>query len=156
LRDNQNRENEMPCFGSYSARLRGPNAAGLPSFVSIPTAMRYGRAAWLGSGANPFETIKNADDKTFSVANLTLMNGITSDRLSDRRTLLAAFDSSKRLIDNRGAADSMDQFTQKAFEMVTGDSALRAFNIAAEDQKTRARYGASPAGQNLLLARRLV
>lgn len=156
IRDSQNRDNEMPCVGSYSARLRGANADGVPPFVALPNSMRYGRAAWLGNGYNPFETVKDANDKTFDVANLTLMKGITAERLEDRRSLLEAFESSKRLVDSRGVADSMDQFTQKAFEMVTGDAARRAFNITAENKKTRARYGATPAGQNLLLARRLV
>ncbi len=156
LRDNQNAENEMPCIGSYAARLRGPNAAGVPAFVSIPRSMRFGRSAWLGKGYNPFETVVEADAKDFRVPNLTLLDGLSSERLQDRRTLLAGFDASRRTVDNAGTATALDQFTREAFEMVTGDAARTAFDLSQESDATRRLYGASGAGMNMLLARRLV
>ncbi|MDA0588629.1 MAG: DUF1501 domain-containing protein [Planctomycetota bacterium] len=156
LSDRQVRDNEMPCIGSVTARLRGANAEGVPPFVSIPRLMRFGGAAWLGKGFNPFETGKSADAKDFQVPNLTLLNGLTSDRLADRRGLLSGFDSAKRIIDNRGAAEATDDFTRQAFDMVTGDAARAAFDIEAETVETRDRYGRNPLGQDILLARRLV
>ena len=156
LSDRQVRDNEMPCIGSVTARLRGANAEGVPPFVSIPRLMRFGGAAWLGKGFNPFETGKSADAKDFHVPNLTLLNGLTSDRLADRRGLLSGFDSAKRIIDNRGAAEATDDFTRQAFDMVTGDAARAAFDIEAETVETRDRYGRNPLGQDILLARRLV
>ena len=156
LSDRQVRDNEMPCIGSVTARLRGANAEGVPPFVSIPRLMRFGGAAWLGKGFNPFETGKSADAKDFHVPNLTLLNGLTSDRLADRRGLLSGFDSAKRIIDNRGAAEATDDFTRQAFDMVTGDAARAAFDIEAETVETRDRYGRNPLGQDMLLARRLV
>ena len=156
LSDRQVRENEMPCIGSVTAKLRGANAEGVPPFVSIPRSMRFGRAAWLGKGFNPFETGRSADTKNFQVPNLTLLNGLTSDRLADRRGLLNGFDSAKRIIDNKGAAEATDDFTRQAFEMVTGDAARAAFDIEAESDETRDRYGRNSLGQDVLLARRLV
>lgn len=156
LRDNQNRENEMPCLGSIAARVRGKEASGLPAFVSIPTSMRYGRSAWLGKNYNPFETMSDPAAKNFEVPNLTLVGGLTADRLADRRSLLQSFDATRRTIDNQGAAEAIDQFTHKAFDMVTGDAARKAFDISAEDPTTREAYGMNSTGQNLLLARRLV
>lgn len=156
LRDRQNRDNEMPCIGSYTAKLRGPNASGMPAFVSIPNSMRFGRAAWLGKGHNPFETGKSADTKGFSVPNLTLLKGLTNDRLDDRRALLSGFDSTLRVLDNRGAAEATDDFTRQAFDLVTGDRAREAFAIESESDATRDRYGRNSIGQNILLAKRLV
>lgn len=156
LRDRQNRDNEMPSIGSYTAKLRGPNAAGMPPFVSIPNSMRFGRAAWLGKGFNPFETGKSADTKGFTVPNLTLLNGLTADRMDDRRSLLSGFDASLRVYDNRGAAEATDDFTRQAFDLVTGDSARDAFAIEEESDATRDRYGRNSIGQNILLAKRLV
>ena len=156
LSDRQIRENEMPCIGSVTAKLRGANAEGVPPFVSIPRLMRFGGAAWLGKGFNPFETGQSADAKNFQVPNLTLLNGLTSDRLADRRGLLSGFDSAKRIIDNRGAAEATDDFTRQAFDMVTGDAARAAFDIEAETVERRDRYGRNPLGQDILLARRLV
>jgi hypothetical protein len=156
LRDRQSRENDMPCIGSVAARVCGANQRGLPPFVSIPSSMRYGRAAWIGKGFSPFETIKSADAKPFVVANLTLIGGMTRDRLGDRRTLLQGFDQARRVIDTQGVSDAQDAFTRQAFEMVTGDKARDAFDIAAEPEAVRNRYGINSLGQNMLLARRLV
>lgn len=156
LNDNQNRNNEMPCIGSYTARTRGANAEGVPAFVSIPQSMRFGRSAWLGKGNNPLETGRSADDKRFEVPNLTLLKGIDQERLSDRRQLLTGFDAARKIVDNHGAAEATDDFTRQAFEMVTGDAARSAFAIDEEDDATRARYGRNSIGQNVLLAKRLV
>ncbi len=156
LRDRQNRDNEMPCIGSITSRLRGSNAEGLPPFVSIPRTMRYGRAAWMGKGYNSFETVRSADASNFEVPNLTLLRGLTAERLEDRRALLAGFDATRRTIDNHGVSESIDQFTRTAFEMVTGDASRNAFDLSQENDKTRDRYGLSATGQNVLLARRLV
>ncbi len=156
LQNRQNRENDMPSIGSYAAKIRGPNAEGLPGFVSLPRNMRFGGAAWLGKGFNPFQTMKDAHDKNFQVANLTLLKGLDNGRLSDRQQLLRGFDASRRILDTRGVADATDRFTRAAFDMVTGELAQRAFNVSQEDQATRDRYGMNAIGQNTLLARRLV
>ncbi len=156
LQNRQNRENEMPCFGYYVSKIRGANAEGMPAFVSMPRIMRYGGAAWLGKGYNPFETIRDASRKNFKVPNLTPTRGLTVERLGDRKSLLQDLDASRKLFDNRGVSDSIDQFTATAFDMVAGDAARKAFDISAEDGRTRDRYGRSAAGQNMLLARRLV
>lgn len=50
----------------------------------------------------------------------------------------------------------MDRFDQKAYEMMTGERARKAFGIAAEKQATRTRYGRHKWGQSVLLARRVV
>lgn len=156
LRDPRSRENDMPCIGAYTARLRGANAPGVPSFVSIPQSMRFGRAGWLGKGYNPFPTGKNADTANFEVPNLTLLNGLTQNRLQERRTLLRGFDSARRVLDNDGVAGAIDQFTAQAFDMVTGDAAREAFDIEQENPRLRDKYGRNAIGQNMLLARRLV
>ena len=156
LTDNQSRNNEMPCIGSYTMRMRGANAKGVPAFVSIPQSMRFGRAAWLGKGNNPLETSRSADDKRFEVPNLTLLKGIDESRLADRRSLLSGFDAARKIVDNHGVADATDEFTRQAFEMVTGDAARKAFAIDEEDDATRDRYGRNSIGQNVLLAKRLV
>ena len=156
LRDRQNRENEMPCIGSVAARVRGANATGIPAFVSIPRMMRYGGAAHLGKGHNPFITGGDPNKKNFQVQNLSPAEQMTIERLDDRRRLLAALDSTRRVVDRRGVADALDDFSRDAFEMVTGPRARQAFDIQREDDKSRERYGRNTVGQSLLLARRLV
>lgn len=156
LRDRQNRENEMPCVGSAAARVCGPNRAGLPAYVAVPQMMRSGAAAYLGKGFNPFVTGGDPNKKNFQVNNLELSKTLSAGRLSNRRALLTSLDRSRRVVDNHGVSDAMDQFSTQAFEMVTGDQARKAFDIAAENAKARDRYGRTIVGQSMLLARRLV
>ena len=76
LQNSGNRDNDMPCIGSVVAKIRGANAPAMPPFVSIPSRMRYGRAAWLGKSYNPFETGGKLATKNFKVPNLELISGI--------------------------------------------------------------------------------
>jgi len=156
LRDRQNRDNEMPCAGSMVAKLRGANAPGVPSYVAIPRVMRFGDAAWLGHGYNAFATGGDPNNKRFQVRNLTLAGGLNELRISDRRQLLRSLDDSSRLLDTGGVAESVDDFTRQAFQIVAGERAREAFDLEREDSTTRDAYGRATVGQSMLLARRLV
>jgi len=160
LRDRQNRENEMPSAGSVTAMLHGPNRPGVPAYVAIPRVMRAGSAAYLGPGFNPFETIADPGKPKFEVNNLSLVKGMSLERLDDRRHLLTALDRTRRdvdaLVDRKGHAAAVDQFSEQAFELVTGKRARQAFEIDREDPRSRDRYGRNSTGQSVLLARRLV
>ena len=50
----------------------------------------------------------------------------------------------------------MDAFYQHAYAMISSQKAREAFNLDAEDQKMKERYGVNAPGQRMLLARRLV
>jgi hypothetical protein len=156
LRDRQNNENEMPCAGSIVAKLRGPNAPGVPPYVAIPSVMRFGDAAWLGHGYNAFPTGGDPNDRDFQVRNLSLIRGLDDERISTRRRLLKALDATHRILDTRGVAESVDDFTRQAFKIVAGSRAREAFDLEREVAKTRDRYGRTSTGQSMLLARRLV
>jgi hypothetical protein len=156
LRDNQNRANEMPCAGSIVSRLRGANVEGMPSYVSMPRAMRFGQSGWLGKAFNPFVVDRDPSQADFKVNNLFLEGELTLNRLDTRRDLLAALDHQKQIIDNDGVSASLDQFTRQAFEMLTTDRAREAFDLTKESESMRDRYGRTLTGQSLLLARRLV
>lgn len=75
-------------------------------------------------------------------------------RLDDRKALLGDVNRLRSDID-RGVLESFDEFQRQAFEIIAGDKARNAFDLAQEDEATRARYGEGW-GQNALLARRLV
>lgn len=156
LRDNQNRNNEMPSAGSIASRMRGANVPGMPSFVSMPRAMRFGQSGWLGKAFNPFVVDRDPSQADFKVNNLFLEGELTLDRLDTRRGLLSALDHQKRIIDNDGVSASLDQFTRQAFEMLTTDRAREAFDLSRESEGMRDRYGRTSTGQSLLMARRLV
>lgn len=156
LRDRQNRGNEMPCIGSVASRMRGANAPGVPAYVALQRTMRYGEAAYLGKGYNPFNVSGDPNRDNFEVNNLGLARNLSAERLDDRRALLVKVDREKKLADTKGVSESIDKFTRDAFDLVTGGAAQRAFDIAAEPEAVRDRYGRDRTGQEFLLARRLI
>jgi len=153
----------QPSTGSFAARIRGPNQPGLPPYVHLgfqPTTnlvfVPNFKASYLGGGVDPFYITDDPADQKFRVPNLQLADGVTLDRLGERRALLAHFDRLRNQADRTGAMGSMDQFGRAAFDMVTGAKAREAFDLNQESVATRERYGLHRWGQSCLLARRLV
>jgi hypothetical protein len=149
------RNNDRPSVGSIVSKLRGPNAPGVPSYVSIPRSPQFGQGAYLGPGYNPF-SIDGDPSQNFRVRNLDPAAGLDMGRLEDRRYLLSKLDRMDRKRDATGMMDGLDQFTQQAYQMVTGPAARKAFDLSKEDPRVRDRYGRTRVGQGCLLARRLV
>jgi Protein of unknown function (DUF1501) len=148
-----------PSMGAAVAKLRGPNRPGLPPYVAVPnlrggTDNFFHYAAYLGAAANPFIVESDPNTPEFRVRNLALPKDLPRSRLDDRRHVLDALDGLRRQGD-RGVAD-LDQHYQRAFSLLTGRETARAFDIAAEPEKVRDRYGRHTFGQSALLARRLV
>lgn len=148
--------NINPACGANVARARGPNAPGMPAYVSIPRRQLLGGPAYHGVAYNPFTTDSDPVEKNFAVRNLQLPAGLDGSRLHDRQTLLASFDRMRTDLDNRGDLAGADRFARQAMEIITSPKAQAAFDIAREDDATRELYGRTSAGQRCLLARRLV
>jgi uncharacterized protein (DUF1501 family) len=157
-----NTEGEFPSIGSIVAKVRGANRPGMPAYVGVPYAMSIGirpgyfGANYLGMPYNPFETNGDPNQPNFQVNNLQLTSGLTTDKLQDRRTLLAHFDQFRREADQSGTTQALDRFQQEAYELVTGPTARQAFDLSTEDPRLRDQYGRQHWGQCTLLARRLV
>lgn len=155
-------EGEYPSIGSYVAKLRGPNRAGMPAYVAAPNAASIGLspgyfgANYLGTAYNPFELHNDPNAANFQVPNLRLAGGLNVDALDDRRQLVGHFDQVRRTADLAGTHDAMDRFQREAFDLVTGPAARRGFDLSTEDPRLRDRYGRHTWGQSTLLARRLV
>jgi hypothetical protein len=157
-----NTEGEFPSIGSIVAKVRGANRPGIPAYVGVPYAMSIGirpgyfGANYLGVPYNPFETNGDPNQPNFQVHNLQLTSGLTTDKLQDRRTLLAHFDQFRREADQTGTTQALDRFQQEAYDLVTGPAARQAFDLSTEDPRLRDQYGRQHWGQCTLLARRLV
>jgi uncharacterized protein DUF1501 len=148
-----------PSMGSAVARLRAARTPGMPPYVAVPnlrggTDNFFHYAAYLGGSANPFVVDSDPNDPKFQVKNLTLPNGLSLDRLEDRRRTLEAIDQVRRDADPH--LRDLDAYYQRAFDMLTGKAVVSAFDIAAEPAAVRDRYGRHTFGQSALLARRLV
>jgi uncharacterized protein (DUF1501 family) len=152
---------KYPSIGSITAKVSGARKHGMPAYVSVPHASSIGirpgyfAANYLGQQFDPFETDGDPNSPSFSVRNLKLADGLTVDRISDRRTLLKSFDTLRTEVDASGQFDTMNRFEQQAYELVTSAEVRRAFDLSSEDAKLRDRYGRNSWGQSTLLARRL-
>lgn len=157
-----NTTGKSPSIGSIVARMRGANRRGMPAYVAVPMAASIGLvpgyfgANYLGSSFDPFQTGGDPNQLGFQVNNLNLAGGLSIPMLDDRKLLMRRFDTIKRTIDQGGTFESLDKFNQDAFELVSGPSARKAFDLNQEDPRLRDQYGRHTWGQSVLLARRLV
>ena len=62
--------------------------------------------------------------------------------LGDRRSLLMAFDRMHRALDARGEMAAVDQYTARAFDMISSPAVRDAFDLNKEPHKLREKYGA--------------
>lgn len=129
-----------PCIGSVLSKLEGPVDRAVPPFVGLSPKM--GHVPWSDAGHPGFLGIGHAPFKP-NGAGLTdmVLNGITMDRLADRKQLLSSFDRFRRDVDGSGLMEGLDSFNEQAFGMLTSSRLLEALDIQKEDQKTRDRYG---------------
>jgi hypothetical protein len=163
--------NTMPSCGAIVSRQLGHLSPHLPSYVMIPRMVPGTGPAYLGVTHKPFETQADpASPGPFRVPNFTLPQGITLERVGDRRNLLGSFDRLRRDVDNTGQLDAMDRHQQRAWDILTSTAARDAFDLDREPEAVRQRYGFMPAfdprasnrcgapawSQRILLARRLV
>ena len=153
-----------PEIGSVLSRLQGPIDPAVPAYVNLSPTMKHrpynsGKPGFLGVGYAPFQPQGKVKDDM-------VLNGISLDRLEDRRSLLRSFDRFRREVDSSGLMDGLDAFNQQAFGVLTSSKLLEAMDLEKEDPRTRERYGkgtskiqgdAAPRlNQQFLLARRLV
>jgi uncharacterized protein (DUF1501 family) len=136
-----------PSFGAVVSKVRGDQSGAVPPFVSLRGMSRGTEPGFLGVAHRPFTPGGPGN------ANLKLAQGVSADRLDDRKALLGAFDDMRRDLDSTGTVRGMDSYTDKAIEMVTGGVVRNALDLKKEDEKTRERYKGI---ENFLTARRLV
>jgi hypothetical protein len=97
-----------------------------------------------------------------------LLDGVSLERLDDRRALRRGLDRWRRDLDSELSNGLLDPFYQQSFEMLTSQRLASAFDLSLEDPRVRDRYGqgtteliagfnAAPRlNEQLLVARRLV
>jgi len=154
---------DHPAPGSVLAKLRPTRPDVLP-YIAMPYKTQEGAggplqpgflAGFLGATYDPFWVLDDPNSPQFHVRNLTLPDGLTLERFQQRNVLLRRLDGqASRKIDRALAV--MDDFQQRAFDLLTSPAAQRAFDIGQEPPALRERYGRNIYGQSVLLARRLI
>jgi hypothetical protein len=140
-----------PSMGSIAAKFRGPNAPNMPAFVGL--ADSWTSDVWgAGKMGSQYEPTKGTE----LAGRLAMPEGITVNRLQDRRELRRQFDDLSRRLDRASAAEPLERFNQAALDMVTSGKVQKAFDIGQETDAMRDAYGRISIGEKALLARRLV
>ena len=130
-----------PCMGSVLSKLYGSADKSIPAFVGMSPKM--GHVPWSDNGMPGYVGVAHAPfqpNKGGSKDDMTL-NGVTLDRLADRKNLLASFDNFRREVDASGMMGGIDAFNEQAFGILTSSKLLDALDVQKEDVKTRERYG---------------
>lgn len=153
-----------PEFGSVASRLLGPTSPAVPPYVGLSPRMQHtpynsGKPGFLGPAYTPFQP--NGDGKDDMV-----LQGVTLERLGDRKSLVQAFDRLNRAADANRMMEGADAFQRQAFGVLTSNKLADALDVEKEPKALRDRYGYGTAQhqgdgaprlmQQFLMARRLV
>ena len=85
----------------------------------------------------------------------TLQDGLSFDRLGRRQSLLDEIGSQQRELERFGQSAAFNDQQRQAFGLLASSTVRTAFDLAAEPDAVRDRYGRHQHGQCVLLARRL-
>jgi hypothetical protein len=145
---------EFPSVGSVISKELG-SKNGLPPYVAVPNTFPSYGAGYLGGSYNPF-IAGDPNVSGYQARDLTLPADVDWTRVGNRNFLLKQMDAKFRAIEASTDMAAMDSFYQKAYDLLKSPAARKAFDIGAEKESLRERYGRTPVGQGALLARRLV
>jgi hypothetical protein len=130
-----------PSMGAILSKLQGPVNQAIPTFVGLSPKMgemrwaRSGDGGFLGPAHAPFQPNKGGGKEDM------VLNGVTLDRLADRRALLKGFDQFRRDIDSSRMMEGVDAFNEQAFGILTSSRLLEALDVEREDPRVRNTYG---------------
>ncbi len=163
-------------IGAITARIRGSaySRDGFPNFASLidteidsqyqedeERMKKSDSPGRLGPAYAPFTPSGDAQINRDMTLNVPL------ERLGDRRALLRELDRLNRKADTTGAMAALDEYEQRAVDMILGGTVRHALDLANEDPRVVERYDTtkfitghlkkspSTLGKRLVLARRL-
>lgn len=147
---------KYPSLGSVVSHEYGPRE-NLPPYVCIPNVPNeFAGSGYLSSSYGPFALGADPANSNFQVRDLNLAGGVDFDRFARRKAALNTVNKRFTSMTSADNVSAMGTFYDRAYGLLDSAKAREAFNINAEDDKLRDRYGRDQAGQRLLMARRLV
>jgi hypothetical protein len=145
-----------PSFGSVISHEFGTRN-NLPPYVCVPNQPNeFAGTGYLSTAYGPFSLGSDPAAGDYKVRDLNLSKDVDESRFKRRRSMLDAVDAHFRSMEKSDAITAVDSFYEKAYGLISSQSAREAFDITKEDEKMRERYGKNTAGQRMLLSRRLV
>jgi hypothetical protein len=159
---------DFPNFGSELVRLRPLTEPMLP-FVMLPRPLQEsnvigkgGSAGFLGKAFDPYTLYPEGDDMDMSkmerirTDDLKLPAEVFALRLQRRAHLREAIEKSMPDIEKSVEKYNLDDYYQRALNLIISGRARNAFDLSKEPDKVRDDYGRNTFGQSCLLARRLI
>jgi hypothetical protein len=157
--------NDWPTLGALVQALR-PNQRRdlLPASIRLPHRIfNTDGSVWpgqdsgfLGRPADPWLFTCQPGAAQFRIPEFALDEHMSAPRLSGRQTLVQRLDRQLAGIDRSGALGDFDRRRQQAFDILRSAHSGGAVQLDREPAVVRDRYGRSPFGQSVLLARRLI
>lgn len=145
-----------PSFGAVVAHELG-SRNDLPAYVAVPGPNSGFLAnGYLGSAFAPFAVGGNPGNARFRVRDLAAPEQIDEERRQRRKQLLHDLDASRPELQTAQAVAASEAFYQQAFTLLESETAKAAFDLKAEPDAKKDRYGRNGLGMSTLLARRLV
>lgn len=178
------RDTYPPSMGSVLEYLRQNGASGkrkidLPDYVWMPCYLGWGQAIhrpgpYAGFLGKQYDALYTECTPSLDKGKSCLpgqpqfvrgqprlpeaapVEGITLDRIKDRRSLLSQFESKLPAAEAGLARGTFDRQQKRAFQLLTSPAVRRAFDLERETAATRDAYGRTLFGSSTLTARRLV
>lgn len=165
------RENSAPGkpndYPSLNALVQAvcPPRGGLPASIALPRGLANngGQDPWPGTDAgllgrkyDPWLLVCEPEDPAFAAPGCDLPEGMSTGRFDRRLSLLERVNSQIDGMERAAEVANYDIYQQKALNLIAGGAARAAFDLKAEPDAVRDRYGRTRQGQSVLLARRLV
>ena len=155
--------NDSPSLGALLGRV-GPDPGPLPPSVTLPMrifntdgSVWPGQdAGYLGRAADPWLLNVRPTPEGYRVQEIDLPADLDTARIGARMDLL---DQIERRLDAPAptpTAATFDAHARRAFDLLRSSGARRALDLDREPEPVRRRYGETPFGQGVLMARRLV
>jgi hypothetical protein len=154
---------DFPPIGAVLDHLR-PAQAELPTWVRVGPLMRRSNGTTLhgqvpgllGRHHASFVVDQDLLPADVRIKALEPLEGLNGLRLSDRANLRTEFNQLSNHLDTLAEQRALDNFYQRAANLLSSPKTKKAFDLAREPVALRERYGKTEFGQRCLLARRLV
>jgi hypothetical protein len=155
--------NDWPSLPALVKKVRPGNGT-MPSAVVIPEHIwNTGNipwpgqdGGWLGRTADPWLVHCDPSQVDFKPPALALPGEVPPLRFDGRVSLLDQVNRHLDTANRSSAAARYDDEHRQAFDLLRSSKARQAFDLNAEPDRVRERYGRTRFGQSCLLARRLI
>ena len=151
---------DLPTYGAVLKRVRRNkrfphDAVHLNGPALVPELIGPGQdGGLLGRNFDPL-VLGDVTSGPIAVAGLDPQAGLSKDRLRERLSLKQAMEGSAAALEGNQQALDMNELYRQVYDMLASPTCREAFNLGAEPEQLRDRYGRNRSGQACLLARRL-